>query len=316
MDGLPQTLIPDSARFLAAPWQQHTLKTAIDCVGVGVHTGRRVRLTFRPADPNHGIVFHRSDLGRDIPARFDSVVDTRLSTVLGDPADPQTRVGTVEHVMAALSAMGIDNVVVEVDGLEAPILDGSAAPFCFLLQCAGLREQDVPRSAIELRRVVRVEEGEAWAELRPLVAHDWPVLDLTVSIDFAAAAIGRQSASLRLSADGFHTDIARARTFALAADIAQLRAAGLAQGGSLDNALVVDGATVLNPGGLRMPQEFARHKLLDAVGDLALAGAPLHAQFVAHRAGHALHNRLMRAVFADRAAWRRVAARPYAAAAA
>jgi UDP-3-O-[3-hydroxymyristoyl] N-acetylglucosamine deacetylase len=273
-------------------------------------------LTFHPAAPDHGIVFRRTDLRRDIPARFDTVADTRLSTVLADPTMPSARIATVEHVMAALSGLGIDNVRIEVDGPETPILDGSAAPYVFLLQCAGIVEQDQPRSAIEIRRPVRVTDGEAWAELRPLASAGWPVLDLAITIDFAAAAIGRQSASLRLTRDSFCRDFARARTFALAADIEQLRAAGLALGGSLDNAVVVDEAKVLNPGGLRMPDEFARHKLLDAIGDLALAGAPLHGQFVGHRTGHALNNRLLRAVFADRAAWHHVPARGVTAAAA
>jgi UDP-3-O-[3-hydroxymyristoyl] N-acetylglucosamine deacetylase len=316
MDGLPQNLVFDTAAPLAASRQQRTLKTCIDCVGVGVHSGRRVHLTFRPAPADHGIVFRRTDLKRDIPARFDAVADTRLSTVLADPTMASARVGTVEHAMAALSALGIDNLLVEVDGSEIPILDGSAAPFVFLLQCAGVTEQDAPRSAIEIRRRVRVTDGESWAELRPPVSVDWPVLDLEIAIDFAAEAIGRQSATLRLNQVGFCRDFAHARTFALAGDVQRLHAARLALGGSLDNAVVVDGAKVLNPGGLRMPDEFARHKLLDAVGDLALAGAPLHGHFVAYRAGHALHNRLLRAMFADRAAWRRVTAGTLAAVAA
>ena len=316
MDGLPQTLIPYATGFDLPSWQQRTLKTAINCVGTGIHTGRRVNLSFHPAPAGHGIVFRRTDLCRDIQARYDNVADTRLSTVLADPSMPSARIGTVEHVMAALSALAIDNILIEVDGPEVPILDGSAAPFVFLLECAGVVDQDEPRSVVEIRHTVRIADGAAWAELRPLASHDWPVLDLEVSIDFAAAAIGRQSAALRLTRDSFCRDVARARTFALAADVEQLRAAGLALGGSLDNAVVVDDATVLNPGGLRMPDEFARHKLLDAVGDLALAGGALHGHFVAHRSGHALNNALLRAVFADRTAWRSVSASMFAAAAA
>jgi UDP-3-O-[3-hydroxymyristoyl] N-acetylglucosamine deacetylase len=303
MDGTPQ--LPMS---IQANWQR-TLKAPIGCVGVGLHTGRRVSLNLRPADPNQGIVFRRTDLGRDIPARFDRVVDTQLATVLGDEHWASARVGTVEHLMAALSALGIDNVLVELDGPEVPVLDGSAAPFVFLLDCAGVTEQPARRSHIEIRRPVRVSDGDAFAELRPAVRGS-SGLEMALSIDFAAAAIGRQALSLRLTEESFRTEIARARTFTLAEEVAQLRAAGLAQGGSLDNAVVVDQARILNPGGLRMSDEFARHKLLDAVGDLALAGAPLCGRFIAHRSGHGLNNRLLRALFSDASVWREVDAAP------
>lgn len=280
--------------------RQRTLKAAIGCVGAGLHSGQRVTLTLRPADPGTGVVFRRVDLGREIPARFASVVDARLCTVLADPDEPAIRVGTIEHLMAAIAGSGLDNVVVEVDGPELPILDGSAAPYLFLLDCAGQAEQAAPRLDIEVLRTVRVEEGDAFAELRPGRFG----LDLSLSIDFAAPAIGRQAYALRLTPTSFRRELARARTFTEAADVARLREAGLAQGGSLANAVVVDETAVLNPGGLRMPDEFVRHKLLDAVGDLALAGAPLRARFVAHRSGHALNNRLLGALFADPAAWR------------
>jgi UDP-3-O-[3-hydroxymyristoyl] N-acetylglucosamine deacetylase len=295
MDGLPQPLDSD-----ATAWCQQTLKAPIGCVGVGLHTGRRVSLTFRPAPVDHGVVFRRTDLGSDIPARFDCVVDTRLSTVL---AHGNARIGTVEHVMAALAGCGIDNALVEVDGPEPPILDGSAAQFVFLLDCAGTVAQDVPRTTIEIRRPVRVNDGDAFAELRPGSG----ALDMAMSIEFDAAAIGRQALSLRLTPESFRHELARARTFTLAEEIDELRASGLAQGGSLENAVVVDRARVLNPAGLRVPDEFVRHKLLDAVGDLALAGAPLRGRFVAHRSGHTLNNRLLRALFADRAARREIA---------
>jgi UDP-3-O-[3-hydroxymyristoyl] N-acetylglucosamine deacetylase len=316
MDGLARlSLVGSEASF---GWRQRSVKTAIGCVGVGVHSGQRVNLTIRPAHVDHGIVVRRTDLNRDIEARYDNVIDTRLCTVLADAAMPSARVGTVEHLMAALSALGIDNALIEVDGPEIPILDGSAAPFVFLLDCAGWVEQDEPRRAIEIRHTVRVTAGEAWAELRPLgpaARAVPPVLEMDMSIDFAASAIGCQSASLRMTPETFRHEIASARTFAHATEIAQLQAAGLARGGSLDNAIVVDGANILNPGGLRMDNEFASHKLLDAVGDLALAGGPLHGRFVAHRSGHDLNNRLLRALFADAAAWRMVAADPLVAAA-
>lgn len=307
MDGLPQSLMPDHA------WQR-TLKAPIGCVGVGLHSGQRTSLTLSPADTGHGIVFRRTDLSRDIAARFDRVVDTRLCTVLGDEHWGSARIGTVEHLMAALSGLGIDNALVELDGPEVPALDGSAAPFVFLLECAGIVEQAAPRLAIEVRRPVRVTDGDAFAELRP-VTPGARGLDMALSIDFSAAAIGRQALSLRLTPDSFRRELARARTFTMIEEVEHLRAAGLAQGGSLENAVVVDQARVLNPGGLRMPDEFARHKLLDAVGDLALAGAPLFGRFIAHRPGHALNNRLLRALFSDAAAWRMTMPEPISAAA-
>ena len=308
MDGLSHSLAcDDGIGEIATGWQQ-TLKAPISCVGVGLHSGQRVSMTLRPAPVDHGIVFRRTDIGVDIPARFECVVDTRLCTVL---AHDGARIGTVEHVMAALFGCGIDNAVVELDGPEPPVFDGSAGQFVFLLDCAGKVVQDAPRSVVEILRPVRVSDGDGFTELRPN-----PIgLDMALSIDFAAAAIGRQSLSLRLTPQSFRHELARARTFALAEDIERMRATGLAQGGSLDNAVVVDQARVLNPAGLRVPDEFVRHKLLDAVGDLALAGAALRGRFVAHRSGHTLNNRLLRALFAERTAWREVEATPLAIAA-
>jgi UDP-3-O-[3-hydroxymyristoyl] N-acetylglucosamine deacetylase len=316
MDGLAR--LPLAQFGAVSGWRQRTVKSAIDCVGIAVHSGRRVNMTIRPAAADHGIVFRRTDLNRTIAARFDYVTDTRLCTVLADPAMPSVRIGTVEHLMAALSALSIDNALIDVDDSEIPILDGSAAPFLFLLDCAGWVELDAPSRVIEVRHPIRVTAGQAWAELRPLgpVARaQHPVLEMDLSIDFAASAIGRQSASLRLTPDSFRHEIASARTFAHAGEVEQLRAAGLARGGSLDNAIVVDGADILNPGGLRMDNEFASHKLVDAVGDLALAGGKLHGRYVAHRPGHELNNQLLRALFADAAAWREVATDPLIAAA-
>jgi UDP-3-O-[3-hydroxymyristoyl] N-acetylglucosamine deacetylase len=298
MDGLSQHSIPE-----ASSWCQQTLKAPISCVGVGLHSGRRVGLTFRPAPVDHGIVFRRTDLGADIPARFEHVVDTRLATVL---ANGDAQIGTIEHVMAALAGCGIDNAMIEVDGPEPPILDGSAAPFVFLLDCAGIVAQDAARATVEVLRPVRVSDGSAYAELRPPL-HGTASLDMALSIEFDADAIGRQALSLRLTPDSFRQELARARTFTLAHEIDQLRAAGLGRGGSLENAVVVDRARVLNPAGLRMPDEFVRHKLLDAVGDLALSGASLRGRFIAHRSGHTLNHRLLQALFADRAAWREIA---------
>ena len=297
MDGLSEPPILD-----ATAWCQQTLKAPIGCVGVGLHQGHRASLTFRPAPVDHGIVFRRTDIGVDIPARFDRVVDTRLATVI---ADDDARIGTIEHVMAALAGCGIDNAVVEIDGPEPPILDGSASPFVFLLGCAGVVAQEAPRTTIAIVRPVRVSDGDAFAELRP-PGPGTAGLDMALSIDFPAVAIGRQALSLRLTPDTFRHELARARTFTLAQEIDQLRAAGLARGGSLESAVVVDQARVLNVTGLRMPDEFVRHKLLDAVGDLALAGAPLHGRFIAHRSGHTLNHRLLQALFADRSAWQEI----------
>jgi UDP-3-O-[3-hydroxymyristoyl] N-acetylglucosamine deacetylase len=280
---------------------RRTLRAPIGCVGVGLHSGRRVNLALRPAAAGTGVVFRRTDLGIDIAARWDHVVDTRLCTALASPEAPHARVGTVEHVMAALAGCGVDDAVVELDGPEVPILDGSADPFVFLIDCAGTTTTMAAAAAIEVLRTVRVEDGKGWAELRPSAD---AALEASLEIDFPNTAIGRQALSLRITPRSFRAALADARTFTLAEEVARLRAAGLAQGGSLANAVVVDGPMVLNPGGLRRPDEFVRHKLLDVVGDLALAGAPIRGRFVGQRSGHALNNKLLRALFADSTAWR------------
>ncbi|NMJ44369.1 UDP-3-O-acyl-N-acetylglucosamine deacetylase [Roseomonas sp. JC162] len=279
--------------------RRRTLKAPIGCVGIGLHSGRRVSMTLRPAAAGTGIVFRRTDLGVDIPAIFDEVTDTRLCTAIGEGA---ARIGTIEHVMAALAGTGIDDAIVEVDAAELPIMDGSAAPFVFLIDCAGIVTTAAPRAVIEVLRPIRVEDANgAFAELLPSRE---AAFDAELEIDFPNTAIGRQAFALRLSPHAFREALADARTFTLAEDIARLRAAGLAQGGSLANAVVVDGPLVLNPAGLRRPDEFVRHKLLDVVGDLALAGAPIRGRFRGARSGHALNNRLLRALFADASAWR------------
>jgi UDP-3-O-[3-hydroxymyristoyl] N-acetylglucosamine deacetylase len=282
------------------------LKSAISCVGAGLHSGHRVNLGLHPAPIGAGIVFRRTDLGIDIQATWDNVHDTRLCTMLALPGRPEARIGTVEHLMAALYATGVDNAVITLDGPEVPVLDGSSAPFVFLIDCAGTTEQTASRQVIEVLHRVRVEDRQGYAELRPY-AHG---LDLSLSIDFAAEAIGRQAYSISLSDQSFRRSLSQARTFTQLHEIEAMKAAGLARGGSLANAIVVDGARVLNPEGLRMPEEFVRHKLLDAVGDLALCGAQLHARFTGHRSGHAMNNRLLRALFADATAWRLVSAEP------
>jgi UDP-3-O-[3-hydroxymyristoyl] N-acetylglucosamine deacetylase len=300
MDGMTDFSIAVSST------RQHTLKTRIDCVGVGLHSGEKVALSLLPAEPDTGIVFRRTDIGMDIPARHDLVTDTRLCTQISHPDHPHVHVRTVEHVLAALSGTGIDNAVITIDRPEVPVLDGSSAPFIFLIDCAGRISQNVPRRAIEILKTVRVEQPGAFAEFRPGGA----TLDMALSIDFPAPAIGRQALSLSLTEPGFRGVLAGARTFTMLQEIEAMQQAGLAQGGSLKNAIVVDGDRVLNPEGLRTPDEFVRHKLLDAVGDLALAGARIHGRFVAHCSGHALNNRLLRALFADASAWRMVSLEP------
>jgi UDP-3-O-[3-hydroxymyristoyl] N-acetylglucosamine deacetylase len=286
---------------------QRTLRAPIGCTGIGLHSGARISLRLLPGTADSGIVFRRTDLAGgpvEIPARFDHVVDTRLNTTLGLPGRPGAAVGTVEHVMAALAGMGVDNAVVELDGGEVPVMDGSSASFVFLIECAGLVAQDAPRRVVEVLRPVRVEDGEAFVTLLPATGRG---LTLEAEIDFPAAAVRRQGRSIRLSAQAFKADLAAARTFGFAEEVEALRAAGLARGGSLDNAVVVSGARVLNEGGLRFADEFIRHKLLDMVGDLALAGLALNARVVARRPGHRLNNAVLRALFADAAASRIVA---------
>jgi UDP-3-O-[3-hydroxymyristoyl] N-acetylglucosamine deacetylase len=277
---------------------RRTLKAAISCVGRGLHSGHEVRLKLLPSSPGTGIVFYRTDLGVSIPAKFDHVSDTRLCTVISLPGQAEARIGTIEHLMAALSAAQIDDLTVEVNAAELPILDGSAAPFLFLIESAGIVEHGGVRETIEVLRNVRVEHNEAFAELRPH-GHGGSGLDMSLAIDFTASAIGAQAFSLSLTPESFAADLAAARTFTLAQEIEALRKAGLAKGGSLANAIVVDGPKVLNPEGLRWNDEFVRHKLLDVVGDLALAGAPISGRFIGSRTGHALNNMLLRALFAD-----------------
>ena len=281
--------------------RQNTLRNTISCAGVGLHSGRKVKLVLRPAAPDTGIVFHRTDLGVEVAARFDTVIDTRLSTVIAAAGRPDARVATIEHLMAALSACGIDNAHVDVDGPEVPVIDGSAAPFVFLIDCAGREEQSSSRGMIEVLKRVRVQDGEAFAELRPAPA---ACLNMSLSIAFPARAIGHQAYSMILTERGFRREIANCRTFTLLEEIEALRKSGLALGGSLDNAIVVDDDKIMNPAGLRRRDEFVRHKMLDAVGDLALAGNPLRGGFIGHRSGHALNNRLLRTLMADASAWR------------
>lgn len=277
-----------------------TLKASISAVGRGLHSGADARIVLRPAPLSTGIVFRRTDLGIEIPAYFSNVTDTRLCTLI---SNGDAKIGTIEHLMAALAAAGVDDVIIEVDRAEIPVFDGSAAPFLFLIESAGVVEHGGGRSVLEILRPVRVEQGGAFAELHPHKAGGIG-FDLALSIEFKAQAIGTQSFQFHLSESTFLADIARARTFTLREEIEALHKMGLARGGSLANAVVVDDEKVLNPEGLRYTDEFVRHKLLDVIGDLYLAGAPIYGVFKGHRTGHGLNNQLLRAVFANQANYR------------
>ena len=279
---------------------EHTLAAPAICAGVGLHTGARVRLSIRPAPARAGIVFVRTDVrDRDnrVPAAAEAVVQTRLGTVIGN-ADGVT-VATIEHLMAAMAALGVDNAVVELDGPEVPIMDGSAAPFVRLLDRAGRRRQDVPRRAVQILQPVEVVEGDKRAALLPADR-----FEVAFEIAFASAAVGRQAVDVVVDEDGFREELADCRTFGFLEDVEALRRAGLARGGSLENAVVVDGDRVLNPEGLRRPDEFVRHKALDAVGDLYVLGAPIIGRFEGRYAGHGLNNAVVRALLARPQAWR------------
>lgn len=277
---------------------QATLKSKSVFTGVGLHSGAPARLEIHPAPAGFGIMFRRTDLtpSVDIPARWDHVTPSQLCTLMDNGKG--VTLSTVEHVMAALAGTGIHNALVTVDGPEVPILDGSAAPFVRGILRAGILVQAQPLRAIRVLRPVEVRDGEAWARLTP-ADH----LEIDFQIDFADAAIGHQEKALDMANGAFLRELADSRTFCRQADVEAMRRNGLALGGTYLNAVVVDGARVLSPGGLRHRDEAVRHKMLDAMGDLALAGAPLLARYTGHRAGHAMTNRLLRALFADPTAW-------------
>ena len=286
---------------------QATIARMAEFRGQGLHSGAAVRMAIRPAPRGHGIRFQRSDLPHRpvVPALWDQVVPSKLCTLLdgGNGAE----VSTIEHVMAALAGTGIHNALVEIDGPEVPILDGSARPFVEGIRRAGIRRQPGPLSAIRVLKDIIVHDGEAWASLAPADR-----LEIDFRIDFADGAIGRQQRRLDLVNGAFVEELADSRTFCRQADVAVMQQKGLALGGTYFNAVVVDGDRVLTPGGLRHADEPVRHKMLDAVGDLALAGAPLLARYTGNRAGHALTNRLLRAMFAQPDAWERVTLDPAA----
>jgi UDP-3-O-[3-hydroxymyristoyl] N-acetylglucosamine deacetylase len=276
---------------------QQTLKNPIYCSGVGLHSGAKISMTLKPAAPDSGIVFRRRDLAGQpcVRASHASGRETPLCTTI---AEADVTVGTIEHLMSALAACGIDNGEVELDGPEVPIMDGSAAPFVFLVECAGVAVQDAPRRAIRILKTVEVHDTGRYASLAPARSF-W----IDFEIDFDSEVVSRQCWSGGIDRQQFKSDLARARTFGFLQEVDQLRRHGLARGGSLDNAVVIDGNGVINEGGLRFDDEFVRHKVLDSIGDLYLAGAPIMGRFTGHKTGHAMNLRLLRALFADDSAW-------------
>ncbi len=273
---------------------QKTVKNSVTCSGVGLHSGQTITMTLRPADVDAGIVFVRTDLsaGREIAALYDRVNDTRLCTVIAN--EEGASVGTIEHVMSALRAMNIDNVTIEIDGAEVPIMDGSAMPFVSMIEEAGIEIQGASLRSIKILREVRYEEDGKWVSLSPS-----DIASFEGEIDFAQPVIGRQSYSMTLLNGNFVHDIASARTFGFKNEVEMMQSMGLARGGSLDNAIVLTDTSVLNKDGLRFENEFIRHKLLDAIGDLYLAGAPIMGAYNSYKGGHYMNNMLVRAIFAD-----------------
>jgi len=275
--------------------RQRSLKSSVSASGVGLHTWQKVRLTLRPAPPETGIVFRRIDLAApvDIPARAELVGETRLSSCL---IKDGAKVYTVEHLMSALGGLGVDNVYADLDAPELPIMDGSASPFVLLIQQAGIVEQAAPKRFLRVTKRVEVKDGDKWARLDPFDGYK-----LSFSIEFRHPVIERstQSVEVNFAETSYLKEIARARTFGFMHEVEDLRDNGLALGGGLDNAVVLDEYRVLNAEGLRFADEFIRHKLLDAIGDLYLLGKPLLAAFSAHKSGHALNNKLLRALIAQ-----------------
>ena len=290
----------------AAATPQRTLKSPAHCAGVGTHSNRRVSMGLRPAPPDSGIVFRRIDRPADSPrtikARHENVVDTTLCTTIGNGT---VSVRTVEHLMAAFAGCGIDNAAVDIDGEEVPAMDGSAAPFVSLIECAGTVEQSVARRAIEILKPVELRERSRAIGVVPAER-----FSIRCDVAFDHPALGRQAVVFDSLRDDFRDALARARTFCMEADIADIRAAGLGRGGSLENTVVFGVDGVLNEGGLRYPDECARHKTLDCLGDLYLAGAPILGRVHCERPGHRLNHALLTALFADRDAWRLTGAEP------
>jgi UDP-3-O-[3-hydroxymyristoyl] N-acetylglucosamine deacetylase len=279
--------------------RQRTLKNVIRATGVGLHTGEKVFLTLRPAAINTGIVFRRIDLKPvvDVKAILDNVSSTRMSTTLERDG---VRISTVEHLMSAFAGLGIDNVFVDLTAAEVPIMDGSAGPFVFLIESAGIEEQRAPKQFIRIKQTVEIRDGDKWAKFDP---YDGFKVDLTIDFDHPVVQSSQQHASIDFSEASFIKDVSRARTFGFLDEVEALQEAGLARGGSLDNAIVMDAFHILNDDGLRYRDEFVKHKILDAVGDLYLLGHLLVGAFSAHKSGHSMNNGLLRRLLETESAW-------------
>jgi UDP-3-O-[3-hydroxymyristoyl] N-acetylglucosamine deacetylase len=278
---------------------QRTLRNSIRATGVGLHTGKKVMMTLKPAAPDQGIVFRRIDLAApvEIPARAQNVGETTLGTTLMAGG---ARVSTVEHLLSAFAGLGIDNACVELTAAEVPIMDGSAGPFVFLLQAAGIEEQSAPKRFIRIKKPIEVQDGDKWARFEPFEGFK---VNFEIEFDHPIFKRRLQHASMDFSTTSFLKEISRARTFGFMRDLETLRAHNLALGGTLDNAIVLDDVGVVNEDGLRYEDEFVKHKILDAIGDLYLLGSSLIGQFSGHKSGHGLNNRLLHALLADRDSW-------------
>ena len=283
-------------------FRQRTIKTTMKATGVGLHTGKKVLMTLRPAGINMGIIFRRVDIDPfvDIPADAKSVGETNLGTTL---IKNNTKVATIEHLMSALAGLGIDNIIVELSAAEVPIMDGSAGPFVFLIQSAGIKEQNAPKKFIKINKTVRVEEDDKWAELSPFKGFK---VDFEIGFNHPVFNKQDQKASIDFSSTSFLKEISRARTFGFLRDIEKLRENNLTLGGSMDNAIVLDDFRIMNVDGLRYSNEFVIHKILDAIGDSYLLGHSLIGKYSAKKSGHGLNNKLMRALLEDETAWEEV----------
>ena len=279
--------------------RQRTLKNSIHCSGIGLHSGIDVNMTLHPAEAGTGIRFRRNGTVQltEVAATWHNAIETPLSTTL--KGDSDIRIGTVEHLLSALSGCAIDNVVVELNGPEVPVMDGSSAPFVFLIECAGTVTQDAPRRALEIRRNVTVSDSRRSATAMPGRG-----LSIEFEIDFDNSAVARQSWAFQVTEASYKREVSRARTFGFLEDVEKLREMGLALGGSLDNAIVISGDRVLNDGGLRYDNEFVRHKVLDLIGDLTLIGGPVIGKIRCSRTGHSMTLRMIKTLFADESAWR------------
>ncbi|MEH6630795.1 MAG: UDP-3-O-acyl-N-acetylglucosamine deacetylase [Halopseudomonas aestusnigri] len=278
--------------------KQKTLKSSINCSGVGLHSGDNVIMTLHPAEPGAGIVFRRTDVagkGAIIPATWEYAIESPLCTTL---VKDDVKIGTIEHLMSALAGFGIDNCYIDINACEVPVMDGSSSPFVFLIECAGIVEQNAPKRAIRILKEVCDEEANRAGTLSPNEC-----FSVSFEIDFESQAIGHQELYMEVHPDRYKQEVSRARTFGFLHEADQLRKMGLARGGSLDNAIVIDGDKIMNEGGLRYANEFVRHKVLDSIGDLYLAGAPIIGHYHGIRTGHAQTYRLVKKLLSDNSAW-------------